>query len=512
MHARSLFPLLLAGLAAGIRPAPGQTEAGPWIDPAWSESRPGIPRAIIWFDRQLLDGGDAYARRTAELGAVRRRAFRTVVVDSLKRLNEASWRAAAATVTRLERDSVLTRCERHWIVNSVSCDVPDGNVKPLTAIPGAFRIYRDRSRPAREAPGAPVPAEVLCQAPKDDYRPDPARAPWSARMLKVDQVWRDLGLTGRGTLSVVHDFGWTLTAPPVVATLWCNAGEIPNNGKDDDGNGYVDDSHGYNASRQDGNIVGGNSRNLGLTHGDLTAAMLAGRDILDTAIVIGMAPGGRWAAVQGDIMAGVEWALTIGADTYSMSFSIPRLGEQRGHWRRVMEHGALAGLFFVSGAGNNGNPDSRNFVPPPEQMAIPEGVPLAVFGVSGVGRDGTRPVFSSQGPVVWETVDYHDGQVQKPDFATVNTNLLGIDSAGHALYRGPRGFSGNSFAGPHTAGILALMLEADPDLTPWVARDILVSTARDIDPPGVDVQTGAGLVDAYAAVLEVQRRAKERGR
>ena len=38
---------------------------------------------------------------------------------------------------------------------------------------------------------------------------------------------------------------------------------------------------------------------------------------------IGMAPGGRWAAVQGDIMSGVEWALTIGADTYSMSFSMP---------------------------------------------------------------------------------------------------------------------------------------------------------------------------------------------
>jgi len=331
-------------------------------------------------------------------------------------------------------------------------------------------------------------------------------------MLKIDQVWGELGLTGRGTLSVVHDGGWTLAAPPVDATLWCNAGEIPGNGKDDDGNGYVDDRHGYHTIRGDGNIIGGAKTPAGTTHGDLTAAMIAGRDFLDTAIVIGMAPGGRWAAAQGDITTGVEWALTIGADTYSMSFSMPGLGELPGHWRRVLEHGALAGLFFVSGAGNNGNPSGPNYAPPPRQMGIPEGVPLAVFGVSGVGRDGTRPIFSSQGPVVWETVDYHDGEVQKPDFATVNTNLLGIDSTGRAMYRGPRGFSGNSFAGPHTAGIIALMLEADPDLTPWVARDILVSTARDVDPAGVDFQTGAGLVDAYAAVLEVQRRGRERGR
>ncbi len=201
----------------------------------------------------------------------------------------------------------------------------------------------------------------------------------------------------------------------------------------------------------------------------------------------------------------MEWAIQHGADTYSMSFSIPNLGEMRAHFRKVMEHGALAGLFFVSGAGNFADSTRPNFAPIPVQMRVPEDIPLAVLGVSGVGEDGRRPFFSSQGPVMWKTGEYDEGEVAKPDLATVNTNLVAIDSSGRAFVPGPRGWSGNSFAAPHLAGVLALMLEADPELTPWRARDILMRTARDIEPAGFDMQTGAGLVDAYAAVVEVQR-------
>ena len=43
----------------------------------------------------------------------------------------------------------------------------------------------------------------------------------------------------------VVDTGLDLTHPDIVSNLWTNPGEIPNNGLDDDGNGYVDDVHGY---------------------------------------------------------------------------------------------------------------------------------------------------------------------------------------------------------------------------------------------------------------------------
>lgn len=479
-----------------------------WIDPAWQDTTARVvpSRVILWFDRQLLSGGDAYAQATARLGDARRRALRSIIVDSLKRLSNTSWERARPVLTRLEQQGVIARCERHWVVNSVTCEVDARNVRRLGEVPGAFRAYRSDAR-ASGGMSAPT-ASVGCAPGDDTWRPDPAKAPWNATFLGVDRVWREFGVSGRGVLHVVHDFGWTLAPPPILATLWCNPREIAGNGRDDDNNGYVDDVHGFNADQRDQGIVGGGPLPGGGTHGDLTAALLAGRELADTALIVGIAPGSRWAAVVSNrnVEGGVEWALTVGAHTYSMSFSMANLGELRGHWRRVAEHAALAGLFLVSGAGNFAVEGSPNYAPVPVQMRIPEDIPLAVFGVSGVGRDGRRPVFSSQGPVQWETVDYREGLVQKPDFAATNINLIAPDTMGRPAARGPSGWAGNSFAGPQTAGVLALMLEVDPDLTPWVARQILIETARDIEPAGVDHQTGAGVIDAYRAVARVKDR------
>lgn len=496
-------------LAAALQTA---TAAPPlWIDPAWSDSsgpRAGSPRVTVWFDAQLLEGGDAYTRFTRARRTAPRSELRRLIIDSLKALNEASWSRAESAVHRLEGDGVVANCRRHWIVNSFTCDLPAGDPSRLSEVPGAAKAFRAFGRPPADPRTSP-PYTQRCNAKVDSYKPDASHAPWNAQLLAVDRVWSELDTTGRGVMHVVHDFGWTFRPSPIQATLWCNPRETPGNNIDDDGNGLVDDVHGFDFDRGDA-VLGGNGTLLpgGVTHGDLTAAVLVGREIVDTAVVVGIAPGGRWAAVVSSlsIEPGVEWALEQGADTYSMSFSLAGLGELRSHWRRVMEHGALAGLFFVSGAGNFANPDVPNYAPIPVQMRIPEDIPFAVFGVAGVGRDEKRPLFSSQGPVLWRTVEYNEGAVPKPDFATVNTNILAVDSLGRASYLGPNGWSGNSFAGPHTAGVIALMLEANPELTPWQVREILIDTARDVEAPGPDMQTGAGVLDAFRAVLAARAR------
>jgi subtilisin family serine protease len=61
-------------------------------------------------------------------------------------------------------------------------------------------------------------------------------------------------------------------------------------------------------------------------------------------------------------------------------------------------------------------------------------------------------------------------------------------------------FYGTSAAAPHAAAIAALLLDAVPGLTRAQVRDALVATAIDIETPGVDRTTGAGIVDAYAAL------------
>jgi subtilisin family serine protease len=62
------------------------------------------------------------------------------------------------------------------------------------------------------------------------------------------------------------------------------------------------------------------------------------------------------------------------------------------------------------------------------------------------------------------------------------------------------GASGTSMAAPHVAGLVALMLEVAPDLSPEQVHRILVRTARDMGAPGHDDHSGWGLVDARAAL------------
>jgi subtilisin family serine protease len=63
--------------------------------------------------------------------------------------------------------------------------------------------------------------------------------------------------------------------------------------------------------------------------------------------------------------------------------------------------------------------------------------------------------------------------------------------------------SGTSFSSAEVSGVIALMLERNPSLTPDAVRRALMSTARDLGPRGVDPVFGAGLIDAYQAVLSV---------
>ena len=63
--------------------------------------------------------------------------------------------------------------------------------------------------------------------------------------------------------------------------------------------------------------------------------------------------------------------------------------------------------------------------------------------------------------------------------------------------------SGTSFAAAHVSGIAALIVERKPALSPDAVRQILTSTARDLGPRGKDDQFGAGLVDAYQAILSL---------
>jgi hypothetical protein len=490
--------------ASGLLKTEKLAGEGVWIDPALTQALTPTNRvrATIWFEDQFLGDGKAYARRAKEFAGAKRRELRTAVMRTLRDASDRSWATARSALDALVESEGIRAIDRFWIVNGFSCGVTQKGLEGLKAVPGVRHVYRDTSW--RGLPPAP-PADVPAHPPTTRPSFDPKRYlhPWYIRYLLADKVWKRFGVTGKGTLNIIHDHNF-LFSPNVTPGVYRNPLEKPGNGKDDDGNGLVDDYHGWNFNRNDGVLTtvqvppgGGSGANL---HGFMCGAIICGAGAKGHEYEFGIAPEGTWAGVISArrMEAAVQWAIEQGADTYSMSFSVPGKGEHRSHWRKLMEHGSFCGVCFVSGAGNFALQQKV-----PVQMRQPEDIPDAVFAAAGVHRDLTRTATSSQGPVEWNTAHYKDGTVQKPAVCAFNFGLP-------VLYRNGTvregGLSGNSFAGPMFCGSIALMLSADPDLLPWDLREIITSTALDIADEGVDYQTGHGLINCYRAVKEVLRR------
>lgn len=104
----------------------------------------------------------------------------------------------------------------------------------------------------REQDGAAVVALGTVEAEERGRFPDDPRyeVQWNLDRIEIDEVWEVTtgGQTadGREIVTAVIDGGFDLTHPEFENSIWLNQAEIPNNGIDDDENGYTDDLHGYN--------------------------------------------------------------------------------------------------------------------------------------------------------------------------------------------------------------------------------------------------------------------------
>ena len=213
-------------------------------------------------------------------------------------------------------------------------------------------------------------------------------------------------------------------------------------------------------------------------HGTGIAGAISAR-----ARLLGVAPAARILAVSAfdggkaesttfNIMTGIDWASTHGARVLNMSFAGPRdplIG-------RELAAAYRKGIVLVAASGNAG-PNS----PPLYPAAEP-----AVIAVTATDAEDNVFAASNRGSHIW--------------VAAPGTNIL--HAAPNATYRMS---SGTSLAAAHVSGIVALLLESQPDLTPDSVRNILFSTAVDLGPKGRDDQFGAGRADAYRAVSAIQR-------
>jgi serine protease AprX len=154
-----------------------------------------------------------------------------------------------------------------------------------------------------------------------------------------------------------------------------------------------------------------------------------------------------------------------------------------------------AGMVVVFAAGNSGpRSDSLN----------PYSVAPWVIGVAAGNRtERTLADFSSRG--------VHGDSLYQPTITAPGVDIVAADGFSSDAYASS---SGTSMASPHVAGVVALMLQANPQLTPAAVRQILRDTATPM--PEYSVYTaGAGYVDAYAATARaaaVKRIKKHRDR
>jgi hypothetical protein len=180
---------------------------------------------------------------------------------------------------------------------------------------------------------------------------------------------------------------------------------------------------------------------------------------------------GASASAQGlttRVLDGLQRAADAGARVVNMSFTgpaDPRLHEMIASLRQ-------SGMVPVAAAGNDG-PNA----PPDYPAAYPE-----VIAVTATDADDKLLRVANHGSYVVVAAPGVDIFVAAPngryDFST-----------------------GTSIATAHVSGLAALLLDRNPALTPDAVQDILMRTAKDLGPKGRDDAFGAGLIDAYEALL-----------
>ena len=469
------------------------------IDAAVTAQLQRLDRApVILLGRtQMLDGPEAFAAFCEKHKDAKRSELRREVIARLKDIADKEQPAILEALDSPEG------ARRLWIANAIAVSLTKEQIETAAALDEVKYIYPAGQIPAGGAPG--TVSEVLEPPKSKPFSTKEKRVPWNVEMVGASRVWEEFAVHGEGVVVAMYDAGVNYRHEDLRDNIWINSKEIANNGKDDDGNGFVDDLYGYDFVQMKCEVIAGGR----LQHGTLTSGIVAGDGT--GGIITGLAPraklmlirgfGGPYVAAQAH-----QYAVEMGADVMNMSFSIPALGNTRGLWRRFSEHAVCAGLVLCSGAGN-----FQQSARIPVQQRIPEGIPCVISG-GGVDRFMDVPNFCSLGPVEWSRVKFYEDHAMpegltKPDvcgFPGPGYPVLGSSNSG---YVDPNNrIRGNSFSGPHVVGSSALLLSAQPELPAWKVKETLEATATDIGDKGKDNRTGAGLLNAYKAVKSVRKK------
>ena len=329
--------------------------------------------------------------------------------------------------------------------------------------------------PGREATVA-VKTGDISTTPANKLRQSGYR--WGLMAIRAPRAWDISRGSGNITVAIV-DSGVNIHLPAISSRIWRNTGEIPSDGIDNDGNGFVDDLSGWDFADNDPDVTTGSEYS---THGTFVACLLA------SALDRNTGAGG----VAPEISIMDLRVLNSKGELYSS------------HWHRLvraLRYAVVEGADIIN-LSVFPVTDPPNFVLAAIEKAIDAGIIVVTIPPSG---GHPKPSFSSiEGVITVGAVgkDQNVGNIYGPpgdvDIVAPGMEVLSLDKTG-VLAIG----SGDSYAAPHVSGTAGLLLSIRPDLTQSELREILVGTARrESSLLGFPGYEGA-LLDSAAAVKYV---------
>ncbi|MCD8084693.1 MAG: S8 family serine peptidase [Clostridiales bacterium] len=301
--------------------------------------------------------------------------------------------------------------------------------------------------------------------------------------INIEPAWEYYESTSerRSVTVALIDTGVDITHSELQNAIWVNEDEIPGDGIDNDGNGYIDDVNGWNFFSNTNEVYAGSEDDHG-THGAGTIAAawdgtgttgIADSDVVKIMVLKALGTEAGYGTAD-SIIEAIQYAEANGADICNLSLGAVGYSEQL---KEAIENSSM--LFVISA----GNGDS-----------------------AGIGYDiDTWPVypasFDSDNIISVANLMF-DGSLDESS----NFGATGVDVAAPGTYilstttGGGYGFmSGTSMAAPMVTGVAALVYSCRTDLTLADVRNAILSSARQVDGLAGKLASG-GIVDAYAAI------------
>lgn len=295
--------------------------------------------------------------------------------------------------------------------------------------------------------------------------------------IGLADAWRLYDGGSRDVVVALVDTGIDYTHEDLVGRIWTNTDEIPGNGIDDDGNGYVDDVYGWNFYSGTNDVYVGTEDAHG-THGAGTIAANAGNGVGIAGIVqsdhvkvmaVKALGGSDGSGTTASIIQAIQYAEANGAQICNLS-----LGSSQNDpalYRTI----ASSKMLFVVAAGNDGT-DLETAPSYPASYDLDN-----LIAVANIRYDGELDPTSSYGAA-------------SVDLAAPGSYILSTTPGNTYSY-----MTGTSMAAPMVSAAAAMVYSAFPKATLADVKDILLASVHKLDSLTGRTATG-GMLDLGAAM------------